>query len=434
MQSISLDMVPGGVTPIVRVSQYDKTLRTISIHLTMEGADYAIPSGSTVTVSGTKPDGTGFDNPCSFTGSTVTVSITEQMTAAPGDVPCEITVMDKSGGRMASANFTLRVEEAALKAETVISKSEITLFEKLASETAANAASVKSVATEASAAQTAATNAKASADAAKLSETHAASSEASAKASATTASSAAQTATSKASAAATSATTAQSAQTKAATSETNAAASAKTASDAATTLSNSAAQITQNASDLAAMKKTVSGFGTAATHDVPTGNADVWGKVPMVSSNDGVTELGKYIDFHATKGEDIDYDCRINAYSDGFTLHKKDGTVGTITANLAVTRLSPTITNCTAGDATSFYKVGRMVVCSLNLHVTSAISAKTVLVKGLPAAMSPMTGSICMLNGTGVGTLAKTDGTIVTDGTISTAGWYSGSMVYITAT
>lgn len=62
------------------------------------------------------------------------------------------------------------------------------------------------------------------------------------------------------------------------------------------------------------------------------GDKAVWGTVPTVSSSTGVTELGKYIDFHSTKDSSVDYDARITAETTGLTI--TGTTKGTFSGNL----------------------------------------------------------------------------------------------------
>lgn len=459
MQTISVDLIPGGLPPIIRISQYDKTLRAFQIHLTMGGADYAVPDGNTVMLSGTKPDGKGFLYSCSHSGSALHVSVTEQMSAVAGDVPCEVTLYQADGGRIASGNFLLRVEKAALDAGTVVSDSDIPVFEMLVEKAASSAAGARTAQGKAesaaegagqsktssyaaaSAAKTSETNAAASASAAKTSAAGATTSAAEAKASADSATASAGTATSKAGAAASSASTAKLSEQHAAASETNAASSASSASassaDAkasAASIAGNVSQITQNQTDIASVRKKMDGFGTAAGYDViAAGLTDSWGKIPVIGKADGVIELGKYIDFHTTAGNQNDYDLRINATTDGFSLTKKSGGRGTIDANLAVTKLSPAMRNCMAGAYNCYYRVGRMVVCCINVQITSALAASTVLVQGLPGAESDSAGCICISNGVGVRIDARPDGTIIVDGAVSNAGWYNGCLVYVTA-
>lgn len=253
-QSINLNLVPGGVLPIINVSQYDKGSRTLQIVLFNGVTAYQIPDGSSVTIQGTKADKTGFQYEVdSFSGNVVTTDIEQQMTVFPGDVAIELSIA-KGDDRLGTANFILRVEPAALADDTIISETELPLIEQAveiaehiaeyveicedsAAAAAASASTANTKAGEASASATSAagsaTSASGSATAAAGSATAAAGSASSASDSATAASGSATSASGSASAASTSATNAATSETNASGSATSAAASATTASSAA---------------------------------------------------------------------------------------------------------------------------------------------------------------------------------------------------------
>lgn len=83
------------------------------------------------------------------------------------------------------------------------------------------------------------------------------------------------------------------------------------------------------------------------------GDKAVWGTVPTVSSGTGLTELGKYIDFHSTKDSTTDYDVRITAESTGLTI--SGTTKGTFSGNLSGNASTAT----SATKATTAAKLGR---------------------------------------------------------------------------
>lgn len=64
------------------------------------------------------------------------------------------------------------------------------------------------------------------------------------------------------------------------------------------------------------------------------GDKNVYGTIPTVSSKAGVTELGKYIDFHATKDSENDYDVRITVADVGEIQFNGVNQIANITANL----------------------------------------------------------------------------------------------------
>lgn len=134
-QSLNTNLIPGQVNPRINVSQYDKSSRTLSFALYNGSQAFNITSGMTALIEGTKPDGHGFQyNASVTTGSNiVTATLTEQMACVAGEVICEIVIL-KTGKRLATANFVLAVEPAALKDSAIISDSELPLIIALATE------------------------------------------------------------------------------------------------------------------------------------------------------------------------------------------------------------------------------------------------------------------------------------------------------------
>lgn len=78
---------------------------------------------------------------------------------------------------------------------------------------------------------------------------------------------------------------------------------------------------------LNAMK--LNGLSTSTDGDKLT-----WGTIPTVSADSGVTELGKYIDFHAESNSDHDYDIRLIAEQDTLFFLNTSNSSATIVANL----------------------------------------------------------------------------------------------------
>lgn len=123
MRAYTADMIPGGASPVINVSQYDNDY-AVTVTL-IEGAEiYTPPSGATIMVVGTKPDGNGFSYACTYQGNVVTVPIYTQMTAVAGRFPIELVVY-QSGLRVGSCNITLAVERAPLDNDEIISDSDI---------------------------------------------------------------------------------------------------------------------------------------------------------------------------------------------------------------------------------------------------------------------------------------------------------------------
>ena len=84
-----LDVSPGGIAPVIHVSQYDTGSRTLLFNLIATAGDLILPGGTKAEIRGTKPDGNGFSYECQISGKTVTADVTEQMTAAA--VICSVT-------------------------------------------------------------------------------------------------------------------------------------------------------------------------------------------------------------------------------------------------------------------------------------------------------------------------------------------------------
>lgn len=123
MQTITLNLVPDGACEVVHVNQYDVG-REFIIRFRDDGVN-AVINNPTVKINGRKSDQHAFlytesdtydgTHPIitkSGSGITFQVSIktTEQMTAATGDVLCQLT-LEKTGSTIGTLNFILRVQE-----------------------------------------------------------------------------------------------------------------------------------------------------------------------------------------------------------------------------------------------------------------------------------------------------------------------------------
>lgn len=122
----NLDVVPGGVPLIIHASQYDAGSRAIVFSLFSSVGELDLTGEDPVSaeVKGTKPDGNGFSYEAEVSGSTVSIDVTKQMTAVAGKTVCEI-VLSSGEKELATANFVLYVERAALDKDTLVSGSEI---------------------------------------------------------------------------------------------------------------------------------------------------------------------------------------------------------------------------------------------------------------------------------------------------------------------
>ena len=136
MQEIKLNIVPGGVIPVLHATQYDVG-RELKF-LIFDGNSPASLTGTTATIEGTKPDGNGFSYECTISNNEVTVETTAQMTVLSGSIDCKITFF-KESDRIGTALFILDIEKAALNSDTPISDTDIPTIIALAREQEQNA-------------------------------------------------------------------------------------------------------------------------------------------------------------------------------------------------------------------------------------------------------------------------------------------------------
>ena len=157
-QTHDLNLIPGSVPPVVNVTQFDKTARTLVFNLWDGETSFSVPSGAAVTIRGTKPDGNGFEYTATASGSAVSMNIQQQMATCAGSVRCEVRIT--SGTQiLGTADFILEVKPSALNENTPLSETELPLIEQAAEGAAKIEANL-------SASNTAASNAAKSASAA----------------------------------------------------------------------------------------------------------------------------------------------------------------------------------------------------------------------------------------------------------------------------
>lgn len=160
-QAINLNLIPGQVLPRVNVSQYDSGTRTLQMTLFNGEQIFNVPNGASGFIQGTKPDRTGFQYAATVTAGSniVTIDITQQMTAVKGEVVCEL-VLANDDDRIATVNFIIYVEPAALADDTIISETELPLIEEAAELAQEIGPIVEQVEADANRAETAADNAE----------------------------------------------------------------------------------------------------------------------------------------------------------------------------------------------------------------------------------------------------------------------------------
>lgn len=113
VENFTLDMAPGGIAPVLNVSQGD-TGRAYTADMYWGGASYDV-SGLTVRLRGRKRDNTVFDYALPApSGTKVSFDLQdkEQVTIIPGNVECELVFTDSDSRVVGTANFVIIVEEA----------------------------------------------------------------------------------------------------------------------------------------------------------------------------------------------------------------------------------------------------------------------------------------------------------------------------------
>ena len=110
MEKQNLNILPGGILPVIHCSQGDIG-RQFQINLYSDNAPYVLDGTEELTLDGHKADNNIFSYSLDpVTGSTITISTEEQMTACAGDVICEIRIF-KDDTRIGTCNFIMQIEE-----------------------------------------------------------------------------------------------------------------------------------------------------------------------------------------------------------------------------------------------------------------------------------------------------------------------------------
>lgn len=125
MQTQNLQIIPRGIKPIIKASQFDVG-REFQLKLYDGAVAYTPPTGTALRLDGVKPDGTVFSytENLSLSGSTITVTTTTQMTILEGTVQCEIR-MTKDNDDIGTINFDLMVEKSPINETTDLSQTEV---------------------------------------------------------------------------------------------------------------------------------------------------------------------------------------------------------------------------------------------------------------------------------------------------------------------
>lgn len=118
----SINMYTGSIPLVIHVNQYDSDF-TLVFNLYSSAGAFNVESGTTASIRGTKTDGNGYTANATIDISNRRVTVTGhvQMTATAGRNVYEL-VLTKSNKDIATANFILDCEPAAMDADTIQSE------------------------------------------------------------------------------------------------------------------------------------------------------------------------------------------------------------------------------------------------------------------------------------------------------------------------
>lgn len=123
-QRFILHIVPDEIRPRIYLSQRSAGVEKLQFTLVgPDGTYYTIPQGTAVTLVGSKPDKRSFSYACTYSDSTVTCDVTEQMTAVAGLVEAELRFASSTGTLLPSQNIEFVIERSPLDA-SVCSKND----------------------------------------------------------------------------------------------------------------------------------------------------------------------------------------------------------------------------------------------------------------------------------------------------------------------
>jgi len=128
--NINLEMSGDTKLYMVSAKQGDKATRYVVAKLLNDGSEYTIPSGTRAVVNIKKPDGKRVYNTCTYSGSAVTVELTNQTLAASGTAYCDIEIRTADDSQViTSASFTIEIEESMRSDAAILSANEFTELE-----------------------------------------------------------------------------------------------------------------------------------------------------------------------------------------------------------------------------------------------------------------------------------------------------------------
>lgn len=130
-KTINLEMSGDLRRFLLSAKQGDKATRRINANLFDDGKEYEIPTGTKVLINVKKPDGKRVYNTCQYSGSTVTIELTNQSLAAAGTAYCDIEIRTQDDNQIiSSTSFTIEVEESMHSDGAIMSTNEFTALDE----------------------------------------------------------------------------------------------------------------------------------------------------------------------------------------------------------------------------------------------------------------------------------------------------------------
>lgn len=118
--TVNIDLARRGAAPVFYAKQYDAQSRQLAFRLFSGGIAYTPPEGTAAVFRAGKPDGTGVFYDGQINDNTVTVELVQQVTAAAGNVLCEVSLMrDKT--RLSTFNAIITVEASPVSDDQIVS-------------------------------------------------------------------------------------------------------------------------------------------------------------------------------------------------------------------------------------------------------------------------------------------------------------------------
>ena len=127
--NINLDPRRPPLHPIM-LSQGDKAVSLLAFHVYYGDDPFELPSGGSASIAGLKPDGKAFAyDAAEISGNTIIFDVTDQITAVPGIVRCELRIVDRDDS-IGTPNFGIMIERSPVGDCADLSESDLSLMEQ----------------------------------------------------------------------------------------------------------------------------------------------------------------------------------------------------------------------------------------------------------------------------------------------------------------